>query len=70
MKIEESNITYNSMDIISNQTKNTEGIFYDMLQEDSFTEKYTKYRNDTINTNMKGMKIPFFEEDNLSLIHI
>ena len=65
MRIEESNITYNSMDIISNQTKNNEGIFYDMLEEDSFTEKFTKYRHDTINTNIKKRKVPLFEEDNI-----
>jgi len=55
-QIEEKNITYNSMDILSNQTKNNEGIFYDMTDEDGFyyesSEKYeimSKNRNDSIN---------------------
>ena len=68
-QIEEKNITYNSMDILSNQTKNNEGIFYDMTDEDGFyyesNEKYeimSKNRNDSINN-----KSDFKLENNLSI---
>ena len=68
-QIEEKNITYNSMDIISNQSKNTEGIYYDMLEEEGFyyesSEKYenlSKNRNDSIN-NRSDFKL----ESNLSM---
>ena len=68
-QIEEKNITYNSMDIISNQAKNTEGIYYDMLEEEGFyyesSEKYenlSKNRNDSIN-NRSDFKL----ESNLSM---
>ena len=57
------------MDIISNQSKNTEGIYYDMLEEEGFyydsSEKYEnliKNRNDSIN-NRSDFKL----ESNLSM---
>ena len=33
INIEETNITYNSMDILGNQSKNNEGVYYDMTGE-------------------------------------
>ena len=49
-QIEEKNIIYNSMDIVSNNhSKNKEGVYYDMLEEDSFSnvqsEKYESMNN-------------------------
>ena len=66
-QIEEKNITYNSMNILSNQSKNEEGVFYDMTEEDGFyfdskgkNEIKNKKRNDSI-----VHKNDFKLEDNL-----
>ena len=61
MQIEERNIVYNSMDILSGQSENCEGIYYDMINEDSYgyTNKYenlSKGRNDSIN-NYNNLKL-------------
>ena len=52
-QIEEKNITYNSMNILSNQLRNKEGVYYDMTEEDGFyfdskekNEIMDKTRND------------------------
>ena len=76
-QIEEKNIIYNSMDIVSNNhSKNKEGVYYDMLEEDSFSnvqsEKYesmNKIRNDSFNNNQMnyplGNNILFKEQSKL-----
>ena len=59
INIEETNITYNSMDILGNQSKNNEGVYYDMTEENysnnlnktssmDKNEIMSKRRNDTI----------------------
>ena len=59
INIEETNITYNSMDILGNQSKNNEGVYYDMNEENysnnlnktssiDKNEIMSKRRNDTI----------------------
>ena len=71
MQIEETNISYNSMDILSNLSKNNEGVFYDMSEEDSKNyfnryENMSKGRNDSINNFKKfGMddKLTFAGND-------
>ena len=71
MEIEETNMTYNSMDILSNQLKKTEGIYYDMFEEDGFiygynnlydkkNEALTKNRNDNIPNHKFGEKFEKF----------
>ena len=52
-QIEEKNISYNSMDIILNQSKNNDGIFYNMLEED----KICLNLNNSVNKNETMNKI-------------
>ena len=57
MEIEETNMTYNSMNILSNQLKKTEGEFYDMYEEDGFNYGYScnnlyDKKNENISKNM------------------
>ena len=75
MEIEETNMTYNSMDILSNQLKKTEGIYYDMFEEDGFiygynnlydkkNEALSKNRNDNIPNHKFGEKFSMAFTDN------
>ena len=59
MEIEETTMTYNSMNILSNQLKQTEGVFYNMFEEDGFNYGYNfnnynfyEKKNETIRKNM------------------
>ena len=70
MNIEETNLKYNSMDIIGIKLDNNENdIYYDMTNEDNFfdsnfnkTELLSKHRNDSIGNN-------FYVEPKLSIVH-
>ena len=75
MEIEETNIAYNSMDILKNQIKNSEGVFYDMFEEDSYNDEHnrlydkknetiSKIRNDSID-NLKDYRL----DDKISKVY-
>ena len=73
MEIEEINMTYNSMNILSNQLKKTEGVFYDMYIEDGFNYGYN-YNNlyekkNEINSKNMYDNIPNYKfEDKISKV--
>ena len=74
MEIEETNMTYNSMNILSSQLKKTEGVFYDMYEEDGFNYGYScnnlyEKKNETISKNMYDNITNHKFEDKFSRIY-